>query len=192
VSFEEIVRRNGAPLAAIGECEVGGTWRAPDGNDYPIASTFWTFASCAAEVEVDTETGQVRLAKAAASATTGTAVNPRSIETQLEGGIGQELGPTLFEQLTWDEDGRLINPTLMDYPLPTMQTMPQYEPRFVDEPFEGGPFGAKGMGEIGSVIVPGAVLNAIHDATGVMLHEVPVLPYTLLEALDAQQAGGRS
>jgi CO/xanthine dehydrogenase Mo-binding subunit len=73
----------------------------------------------------------------------------------------------------------------MDYPLPTMQTMPEYFPSFVDDPFEGGPFGAKGMGEIGSVIVPGAVLNAVHDATGVMFHEVPLVPYKVLEALDA-------
>ena len=74
----------------------------------------------------------------------------------------------------------------MDYPLPTMQTMPQYEPRFVEHPFDGGPFGAKGMGEIGAVVVPGAVLNAVADATGVMLHEVPLLPHKVLEALDAQ------
>ena len=185
LGLDELVRRSGGPLAAMGECVVGGTWKGPDGKEYPIASTFWTFASCAAEVEVDTETGQVRLVKAAASATTGTAVNPKSIETQLEGGVGQELGPTLFEQLVWSEDGQLMNPTLMDYPLPTMQTMPEYFPSFVDDPFEGGPFGAKGMGEIGSVIVPGAVLNAVHDATGVMFHEVPLLPYKVLEALDA-------
>jgi len=186
LSFEEFVRRSGGPVAATGECLVGGTYKAPDGKEYPIASTFWTFASCAAEVEVDTETGQVRLVKAAASATTGTAINPHSIETQLEGGVGQELGPTLFEQMVWNNDGQLINPTLMDYPLPTMQTMPQYEPRFVEHPFDGGPFGAKGMGEIGAVVVPGAVLNAVADATGVMLHEVPLLPHKVLEALDAQ------
>ena len=185
VGFEELVRRSGGPLAAMGECVVGGTWTAPDGEEYPIASTFWTFASCAAEVEVDTETGQVRLVKAAVAATTGTAVNPKSIETQLEGGIGQELGPTLFEQMVWNDDGQLMNPTLLDYPLPTMQTMPEYAPSFVEHPFEGGPFGAKGMGEIGSVVLPGAVLNAVYDATGVMFHEVPLVPYKVLEALDA-------
>ncbi len=186
LSFDEIVRRNGGPFAAMGECVVGGTWKAPDGKEYPIASTFWTFASCAAEVEVDTETGQVRLVSAAASATTGTAINPHSIETQLEGGVGQEMGPTLFEQMVWSDEGQLMNPTLMDYPLPTMQTMPHYEPRFVEHPFDGGPFGAKGMGEIGAVIVPGAVLNAVNDATGVMFHEVPLLPYKVLEALDSR------
>ena len=185
LGFEELVKRSGGPLAATGECVVGGMWKAPDGKEYPIASTFWTFASCAAEVEVDTETGHVRLVKAATSATTGTAVNPKSIETQLEGGVGQELGPTLFEQMVWSEDGQLMTPTLLDYPLPTMQTMPEYSSSYVDDPFEGGPFGAKGMGEIGSVVLPGAVLNAVNDATGIMFHEVPLVPHKVLEALDA-------
>ncbi len=185
VSLSELVRHVGEPLAATGECVVGGTYRAPDGKDYPIASTFWTFASCAAEVEVDTETGQVRLVKAAAAATTGTAVNPHSIETQLEGGVGQELGPTLFEQMVWDDGGQLINSALLDYPLPTMETMPSYASELVDHPFEGGPFGAKGMGEIGAVILPGAVVNAVYDATGVLFHDIPLLPYKVLGALDA-------
>ena len=189
LGFDELVRRHGGPLAAIGECVVGGTYTAPDGNDYPIASTFWTFASCAAEVEVDTETGLVRLVKAAVSATTGTAVNPKSVLTQLEGGVGQELGPTLFEQMVWDDAGQLLNATLMDYPLPTMQTMPEYKPSYVEHRFDGGPFGAKGMGEISAVVVPGAVLNAVYDATGVLFHEVPLLPHKVLEKLD--EAAGK-
>ena len=187
VTYAELARRVGSPLAAQGECIVGGTYDAPDGKTYPIASTFWTFASCAAEVEIDAETGQVRIVKAAASATTGTAINPRSIETQLEGGVGQELGPTLFERMTWDDGGQLLNAALLDYPLPTMETMPDYEPRYVDHPFEGGPFGAKGMGEVGAVVVPGAVLNAVYDATGVLFHEMPLLPHKILEALDARE-----
>ena len=135
---------------------------------------------------MDTETGTVRVVKAAASATTGTAVNPHSIETQLEGGIGQEIGPTLFEQLVWDDGGQLINSALLDYPLPTMETMPEYAPRYVDHPFEGGPFGAKGMGEIGSVVLPGAVVNAVYDATGVLFHEVPLLPHKIIEGLEGR------
>ena len=186
ITLRELVRRVGAPIAATGECVVGGSYLAPDGKEYPIASTFWTFASCAVEVEVDAETGNVRVVKAAAAATTGTAVNPHSIETQLEGGLGQELGPTLFEQLVWDEGGQLLNPALFDYPLPTMETMPEYASGLVDHPFEGGPFGAKGMGEIGAVILPGAVVNAVYDATGVLFHEAPLLPHRVLAALDAQ------
>ena len=69
-----------------------------------------------------------------------------------------------------------------------METMPDYAPRAVDHPFEGGPFGAKGMGEVGAVVVPGAVLNAVHDAAGVFFNEVPLLPHKILEALDAKKA----
>ena len=185
IGFAELARRSGGEIAGVGDCVVGGSYPAPDGKEYPIASTFWTFASAAAEVEVDAETGQVTLLQAAASATTGTAVNPRSVETQLEGGVGMELGPTLFERLVWDEGGQLQNSALFDYPLPTMQTMPRYHPTFVDHPFEGGPFGAKGMGEIGSVVVPAAVLNAVYDATGVLMRDLPLLPHMVLEALDA-------
>ena len=186
VAYDELVRRIGAPLAATGDCIVGGAYQAPDGNAYPIASTFWTFASCAVEVEVDTDTGAVRIVKAAAAATTGTAVNPHSIETQLEGGVGQEIGPTLFERLVWGEGGQLLNAALLDYPLPTMETMPSYEPLYVDHPFEGGPFGAKGMGEIGAVVVPGAVINAVYDATSVLFHEVPLLPHRVIEGLEGR------
>jgi len=89
----------------------------------------------------------------------------------------------------WGEGGQLLNAALVDYPLPTMETMPDYRPAMVEHPYPGGPFGAKGMGEIGSVIVPGAVLNAVYDATGILFHEVPLLPHLVLEALDAKAAG---
>ena len=168
----------------LGECVVGGTYTAPDGTEYPIASTFWSFASAAAEVEVDTATGEVRVLRMGAASNVGKAVNPDSVRTQLEGGVGMELGPTLFEQLVWDEGGQLLTAALMDYPLPTMETSPIYRPEIVEHPLEGGPFGAKGMGEIGSVITPAAVLNAVYDATGVMFHEVPLLPHKVLEALE--------
>ena len=184
LSYEELVQRSGGPLSALGECVVGGTYTAPDGTEYPIASTFWSFASAAAEVEVDTDTGEVRVLRMGAASNVGKAVNPDSVRTQLEGGVGMELGPTLFEQLVWDEGGQLLTAALMDYPLPTMETSPIYRPEIVEHPLEGGPFGAKGMGEIGSVITPAAVLNAVYDATGVMFHEVPLLPHKVLEALE--------
>ncbi len=186
LAYEELVRRSGGPLSALGECVVGGTYIAPDGTEYPISSTFWSFASAAAEVEVDTSTGQVRVLRMGAASNAGKAVNPQSVRTQLEGGLGMELGPTLFEQLVWDEGGQLLNAALVDYPLPTMETSPIYIPEIVEHPFEGGPFGAKGMGEIGSVIAPAAVLNAVYDATGVMFHEVPLLPHKVLEALEGR------
>ena len=185
--YEELVRRSGGPLSALGECVVGGTHTGPDGTEYPIASTFWSFASAAAEVEVDTDTGEVRVLRLGAASNVGKAINPDSVRTQLEGGAGMELGPTLFEQLVWDDGGQLLNAALMDYPLPTMETSPAYRPEIVEHPLEGGPFGAKGMGEIGSVITPAAVLNAVYDATGVLFHEVPLLPHKVLEALEGRE-----
>jgi CO/xanthine dehydrogenase Mo-binding subunit len=188
MSFAELVRRAGSGFSAVGDCEVGGTYTAPDGREYPIASTFWSFASAAAEVEVDTQTGEVRVLRMAVAANVGRAINPHSVRTQLEGGVGMELGPTLFEGMVWGEGGQLLNATLMDYPLPTMETAPEYSPAIVEHPLEGGPFGAKGMGEIGSVVTPAAVLNAVYDATGVLFHEVPLLPHKVLEALESNRA----
>ena len=86
--------------------------------------------------------------------------------------------------MVWDDGGQLLNSALMDYPLPTMETAPEYHTGIIEHPYPGGPFGAKGMGEIGSVIVPGAVLNAVYNATGVLIHEVPLLPHVVLAALD--------
>jgi CO/xanthine dehydrogenase Mo-binding subunit len=184
LSFKELFDKGGGEISGLGECVVGGTFTAPDGKEYPIASTFWTFASAGVEVEVDTETGEVRIINAAAAANVGTAVNPHSVASQLEGGVGMELGPALFEQMVWDDGGQLLNSALMDYPLPTMETAPQYQIGIIDHPYPGGPFGAKGMGEIGSVVMPGAVLNAVYNATGVLIHEVPLLPHVVLAALD--------
>ena len=63
-----------------------------------------------------------------------------------------DMGPTLFEQLVWDDSGQLLNSHLMDYPLPTMELIPEYDPILVEHPLEGAPFGAKGIGEVGAVI----------------------------------------
>ena len=188
LTFADLVQQAGGPLSAIGDCEVGGTFTGPDGSEYPITSTFWTFAAAGAEVEVDTETGQIRILRMGAAANAGTVINPRSVLTQLEGGLGMELGPILFERMTWDEGGQLLNAALMDYPLPTMETMPEYHPSTVEFPFPGGPFGAKGMGEIASVVAPAAVINAVYDAIGVQIHEVPLLPHIVLAALDSVAA----
>ena len=184
VSLDELVRQHGGPLSAKGECRVGGTHVDSSGARYPISSTFWTFASAGAEVEVSRETGEVRVSRATCAVNVGKAINPISVHTQLEGGLGMELGPTLFERLVWDDAGQLLTSSLLDYPLPTMETMPEYRTDFVEPHFQGGPFGAKGMGEISSVVLPAAVLNAVYDATGVLFHEVPLTPETVLRALE--------
>jgi carbon-monoxide dehydrogenase large subunit len=185
ISLAELVGAQGGPLSMFGECEVGGTYVDTEGRSYPISSTFWTFASAGADVEVSTETGEVRLTKVSSAVNVGKAINPVSVHRQIEGGLGMELGPTLFERLVWDDTGQLLTSSLLDYPLPTMSTMPEYATALVEPHFKGGPYGAKGMGEVGSVVLPAAVLNAVYDATGVLFHSVPLDPETVLRALVA-------
>ena len=191
VSFGELARRRGGAISATGECLVGGTYTDPSGRQYPIASTFWTFASAGAEVEVSPDTGEVRVIRAAAAANVGKAINPEAVKAQLEGGLAMDLGPTLFEQLVWGEGGQLMNASLMDYPLPSMETVPEYHTEFVEHPVPGGPYGAKGMGEVGAVIIPAAILNAVYDATGILFHDLPLTPERVLRGLEEAAAQGQ-
>ena len=184
VGFQDLVQRHGGPIAEKGSCVVGGIYTDETGRQYPITSTFWSFASAAAEVEVSPETGEIRIVKMAAAANLGRAINPQSAKAQLEGGIAMDMGPTLFEQLVWDDSGQLLNSHLMDYPLPTMELIPEYDPILVEHPLEGAPFGAKGIGEVGAVITPAAIVNAVYDATGILFHQLPLSPHVVLAALE--------
>ena len=187
ISFVELAQRFDGVISAHGECAVGGTYTAPSGEEYPITSTFWTFASAGAEVEVSQDTGEVRVVRVATAVNPGRVVNPKSAIAQLEGGVAMDLGPTLFERMVWGEGGQLLNASLMDYPLPTMDLTPSFHMETVEHPLDGAPFGAKGIGEIGSVIVPAAVINAVYDATGILFHELPLTPDVVLAALDNKQ-----
>ena len=184
IGFGQLVQRHGGAISAHGECVAGGTYTAPSGQQYPITSTFWTFGSAGAEVEVSPETGEVRVLRVTSCANLGRAVNPKAAEAQLEGGVAMDLGPTLFERMVWGEGGQLLNASLMDYPLPTMDMVPEYRTEIMEFPLDGAPFGAKGVGEFGSVIVPAAIVNAVYDATGIMFHQLPLTPEVVLEALD--------
>ena len=124
----------------------------------------------------------VRSIKSAA-ANVGKAVNPEQTKAQIEGGVTFDLGPSLFERLVWGEGGQLMTTTLMDYPLPTLHTMPEFHISILEFPFDTGPYGAKGVGEMGGVMVPAAIINAIYKATGVLFHEVPLTPETVLTGL---------
>ena len=140
-------------------------------------------------MEVFPETGEIRVIRLAATSNVGRAVNPNAAKAQLEGGIAMDLGPTLFERMVWDEGGQLLNASLMDYPLPTMEVVPEYQAQIVESPLEGAPFGAKGIGEIGAVIAPAAIVNAVYDATGILFHQIPLTPDVVLEALEQASQG---
>jgi putative selenate reductase molybdopterin-binding subunit len=135
------------------------------------------------EVAVDTETGQVTAERVLMVADAGRVINPITASGQVEGGIAQGLGFALCEEMVYDEDGRLLNPRLGPYHIYKANEMPEIETIFVETDEPTGPFGAKSIAELPIDGIAPAVADAIHDATGVWLREVPFTPERVWRAL---------
>ena len=137
-------------------------------------SAFWFLAAGAAEVEVDVDTGKFKLLKYAAAVDVGRALNPLGCRQQLAGAAITGIGQAMFEEIAYD-NGQLINPNLVDYVLPSLGDMPSViDPICVETPDRNGPFGAKGIGESALIPVAPAIANAIYDAVGVRIKDLPI------------------
>jgi CO/xanthine dehydrogenase Mo-binding subunit len=137
-------------------------------------SAFWFLAAGAAEVEVDTETGKIKLLKYATAVDVGKAISPLGCRQQITGAAITGIGQALFEEIAYD-NGQLINPNLVDYVLPSLGDMPPViDPIAVEVPDKNGPFGAKGIGESALIPVAPAIANAIYDACGVRIKDLPI------------------
>jgi CO/xanthine dehydrogenase Mo-binding subunit len=155
--------------------------RVVDGAFYPF--TDFTGAAHVAQVSVDRETGAVRVERYAAFHDAGTVVDAATARAQIEGGIAMGLGIALTEEAIWSDDGRLENPHLLDYRIPTLGEVPLPEVAFL-EGFPGaGPFGAKGLGEPPIIPVSAAVAAAIREACGAHLTELPMTAERVARAL---------
>lgn len=160
--------------------EVVGRGAAPQVNSPPAGAHF-------AEVAVNVETGQVRILRYVAAHDVGRAINPAVVEGQIEGGVAQGIGFALTEELQVDpETGSVLNASFMDYKALTAADTPPIETVLIESPDPVGPFGAKGVGEPGIVPVAGVIANAIHDAVGVWIRELPITPERVLRALREQ------
>jgi 4-hydroxybenzoyl-CoA reductase alpha subunit len=176
------------PLPIVGR----GSWIPPaeqptslltqNGNFSPS----YSFMTQAAEVEVDTETGKVKVIKMVTAHDCGQPINPMLVEGQLEGSIMGGMGQALYEDSTCI-DGQQYNPSFLDYGFPTVMEMPEVEAVHIDTEDPLGPFGAKEAGE-GTQLAPApAIVNAIADAIGVEFHKLPVTPALVLDALRKKQ-----
>jgi CO/xanthine dehydrogenase Mo-binding subunit len=143
---------------------------------------FWMVGGAGAEVEVDTETGHVRVLRLVNVADAGTPLNPAVARTQLSGAAIMQLGFTLHEKMEFD-GGQVTNASLADYKIPGMHDIPAMAAEFVAAHQSNGPFGAKGLGESGTFGVSPAIANAVHDAIGVRLFELPLTPEAVLRAI---------
>ncbi len=148
----------------------------------------WTFTNGAhlAVVEVDPETGRVRVVKYVAVDDCGTLVNPALVDGQVRGGVAQGIGGALWEHCVYDDTGQLLTTTLMDYAVPTAADLPPIDVHHLETPAPSIAGGYKGAGEGGTAGAPAAILNAVNDALapfGVMVTEQPVTPERVLRAL---------
>ena len=148
---------------------------------------FWMVGGTGVELEVDTETGKITITRLVTVGDAGKALNPGIVKRQLSGASIMQMGFTLFEEMAFDE-GQVVNASLADYKIPGFWDVPeQNDVQIVEVPHRNGPFGAKGIGETGSLALSPAVANAVQDATGVRIYETPLTPERVLRALRQQQ-----
>ena len=147
-------------------------------------SAFWFLAAGAAEVEVDLDTGKFKLLKYATAVDVGKALNPLGCRQQLAGAAITGIGQAVFEEIAYD-NGQLINPNLVDYVLPSLGDMPPViDTIAIEIPDNNGPFGAKGIGESALIPVAPAIANAIFDAVGVRIKDLPIKAEKIYLALE--------
>ncbi|MCC6381018.1 MAG: xanthine dehydrogenase family protein molybdopterin-binding subunit [Dehalococcoidia bacterium] len=168
--FSEIAAKagqTGGPIAGKGAVQARGVGAA--------------FGTHVVDVEVDPETGKVQILRYTAVQDVGTAVHPSYVEGQIQGGVAQGVGWALNEEYYYDESGRLLNASYLDYRMPTALDLPLIETVLVEVPNPGHPYGVRGVGEVPIVPPLAAVANAIAEATGHRFRDLPISPRRIME-----------
>ena len=158
-------------------------FRTGEGN----VSGSYGFEAQIAEVEVNKETGEVTILKLWDAHDIGKAINPQSVEGQIEGSLAMGIGYTFLENLHFDKKGRPANGNFANYRLPRTMGMPAMESIMIETNDPEGPFGAKGMGEASLLPTSAAIANAIYDAIGVRIKELPITPEKIIKALKEKE-----
>ncbi|MDO8671414.1 MAG: molybdopterin-dependent oxidoreductase, partial [Dehalococcoidia bacterium] len=187
VASAAVLRLGGGPV--IGKATWDSDCVIPDPvTRYGNSSSAYPFAAHVAEVEVDPRTGKVKILNYIAAQDLGRAINPMSAEGQVEGAVSQGIGYALTEQLTI-RDGRVTNANLEKYKVLAALDMPPIETILIETNDPKGPFGAKGLGEPSLIPVVPAIANAIYDAVGVRITDLPITPMKIRKALAEKRAG---
>ncbi len=177
-----IFRRGGQGIFAQTTWDPPMTVMADKETFYGNVAPAYSFVCMTVEVEVDTETGQVRIIRLVAADDVGKALNPLTVEGQIHGEVAQGVALALHEYVVHD-GGRMLNGTLSDYGIPTAECVPMVESILIEPIDPNGPFGAKGCSETALVPVGAAIANAIYDAVGVRVKQLPIRPAELLKLL---------
>jgi CO/xanthine dehydrogenase Mo-binding subunit len=186
-----IVKVRGVPTKTIPIGELARQAQQKAGGDGPIIGEGRSaveknapgFVVHLAKVAVDPETGKVTLKRYVSIQDVGFALNPMLVEGQIQGGSVQGIGWGLFEQMVYDDNGQLLTATFMDYDLPKITSVPNIEVQLVHNPSPYGPFGARGIGEPPITAGAAAIANAVRDAVGARITELPLRPESVWRAL---------
>ena len=146
------------------------------------------FSTQCVDIEVDPETGKITILRYTIAQDVGKAIHPSYVEGQMQGGVAQGIGWAINEEYIYDDEGHLLNSSLLDYRMPTALDLPMIETILVEVPHPGHPYGVRGVGEVNIVPPAGAVANAVYHATGVRMDKLPISPANLLEAMWAKEA----
>jgi carbon-monoxide dehydrogenase large subunit len=168
-------------LAKTPDAETGFTERA---------MAFWMYCAQAADVEVDPETGEVRVSRMAGANDAGKAVNPLNVVNQIEGGLVQGLGYALSEDII-SQDGVVVTTNFRDYPIPRAMDSPPMLAEIIEEPDPEGPYGAKGISETGLIPTAAVIANGIERAVGVRVRELPITSEKVYQAIKAKESAAK-
>ncbi|MDD5264368.1 MAG: xanthine dehydrogenase family protein molybdopterin-binding subunit [Candidatus Bipolaricaulis sp.] len=174
----------GGPVIGHGRFIARGlTHLAPDtGQGRP--AQFWTYGAHGVEVEVDTETGEIEILRIASAVDAGKVLNAGLARGQVIGGVVQGIGSALWEGFRFDKEGRLKNPSFVDYKIPTAKDLPrEMVPILLENPQPDGPYGARGVAEHPMISVPSAIGNALYDALGIEFASLPLSPEHVIARL---------
>jgi xanthine dehydrogenase molybdenum-binding subunit len=145
------------------------------------------FAACLVDVEIDPDTAKVQVLRCTVAQDAGKAIHPSYVEGQMQGGTVQGLGWALNEEYVYDEKGTLRNASFLDYRMPTCLDLPMIDPIIVEVANPGHPLGVRGVGEVSIVPPPAAVANAVSNAVGTRITDLPISPPRLFKILSAKR-----
>jgi CO/xanthine dehydrogenase Mo-binding subunit len=168
-----LIHKSGDPVSASVSLRTGGAGPG--------------FATHIVDVEVDVDTGKVTILRYTAIQDVGRAIHPSYVEGQIQGGVVQGIGWALNEEYYYNADGHLMNASLLDYRMPTALDLPMIDPVMVEVPAPTHPYGVRGVGEVPIVPPAAALANAIYRATGIRMTDLPMAPWRVSNAIEAQK-----
>jgi CO/xanthine dehydrogenase Mo-binding subunit len=158
----------------------------PDQNGQGSMGVTYTFGAQAVEIRIEKKSGKILVDQIVSTFDVGQVINPLQIRGSVLGGVTMAMGAALYEELKFDAEGRITNPQLFQYHIPTLKEAPRQTIEFIETPDPIGAFGARGIGEHSVIGIAPAIMNAVYDAIGVDLFEIPVTPEVIKKALAAK------